>query len=840
MRTNDILKDRQQTTAFTPYLDISYYSSGPPHDAGGSWVEIAKTTDATLRILRTEESGEQYGGELIIELDNHESTYDAYSLEGLWIRPRFGALATNSDVIVTTTEDPPYFFVKKQWFETDTHLGKDRYYIYVIGMWLKLAMWVADDDYDSAIATDDLYGLTVKEIVSAIMDKAGMFLGISISECSLVDSATWKPTGFTISQGEDGRSVVKRLLALTKCTLIPRADGGVLKYLNPAEAKCYDFQTNAAHYYRRSISESALFKPMKVTVADITGAYTYTETHAKWQAGMGSEYIIDPYGLADSNDDCQFLAESIVAAAAYTADSGYLHARTMNCLLEIHDVIEITDAMGNTSQTGRVGGFLRRFITTINDDGTKTFDYDIAIRLGGTTRMITEDIPGISMSELVEQMGLTPGIPGSFLQEHSIYPMSLRNAIQPYVSDIAWSSTGIANATWGAGTITFADGTPLAIDSGSKADIDGTYLAYFIEGNSTIQWTTDWTVPMGASKGLLAMCILGVAPDSKAYIKVVNGKQDVINCLVLYANMIVGAYIAAGEIDLDSHVADGSTYGRLLNTHMDAHGIKISSLTDYAGVWYNKSGIELDADFGIDVYGTDMAFTTSKDTGVNTSAFSEFAPSHVIVTAAGHGLSTGDQCIIRGTTNYDGKYTVSTALASTFRIVHSWDGNAGDVIGDVYQVQASVNSDGAIVAGAGEITLNKNGIQRTNSGYVETANILNENVVNNFETADYYTTLDEGYIYTISGIVINADATNPTFSDFYVKLIVADSEAAEIANDYSYAFTDVSGTAQARCSITFFSGIIGGGTAPTVTLRCGNKTGSTIHFHGYLKVSKAL
>ena len=47
----------------------------------------------------------------------------------------------------------------------------------------------------------------------------------------------------------------------------------------------------------------------------------------------------------------------------------------------------------------------------------------------------------------------------------------------------------------------------------------------------------------------------------------------------------------------------------------------------------------------------------------------------VVVTSAGHGLTDGDEIIIRGTTHYNGYHTVSNSTTDTFEIADTWNGD---------------------------------------------------------------------------------------------------------------------------------------------------------------------
>ena len=64
--------------------------------------------------------------------------------------------------------------------------------------------------------------------------------------------------------------------------------------------------------------------------------------------------------------------------------------------------------------------------------------------------------------------------------------------------------------------------------------------------------------------------------------------------------------------------------------------------------------------------------TTITDKGGNITAFADGSGGTVTVTSAAHGLANGDVVKISGTTNYDGRYTVSSAATNTFKITATW------------------------------------------------------------------------------------------------------------------------------------------------------------------------
>ncbi len=72
-----------------------------------------------------------------------------------------------------------------------------------------------------------------------------------------------------------------------------------------------------------------------------------------------------------------------------------------------------------------------------------------------------------------------------------------------------------------------------------------------------------------------------------------------------------GAYVATDWISqtLDS-VGEGATYNRVLASDISAGHILLSSNTESSGVWYNKTGVYIGAEYGIGLYGGQIALRT--------------------------------------------------------------------------------------------------------------------------------------------------------------------------------------------------------------------------------------
>jgi hypothetical protein len=68
-----------------------------------------------------------------------------------------------------------------------------------------------------------------------------------------------------------------------------------------------------------------------------------------------------------------------------------------------------------------------------------------------------------------------------------------------------------------------------------------------------------------------------------------------------------GACATADTID---EVPEGDTYGRVRQTDLSGGHLKLSSYTVIDGEWYDRAGVEIDANTGINIYGKENALTT--------------------------------------------------------------------------------------------------------------------------------------------------------------------------------------------------------------------------------------
>jgi len=146
--------------------------------------------------------------------------------------------------------------------------------------------------------------------------------------------------------------------------------------------------------------------------------------------------------------------------------------------------------------------------------------------------------------------------------------------------------------------------------------------------------------------------------------------------------------------------------------------LKITSNTLFEGEWYNKSGVLIDAESGIQIYGTDMAFTTraSKDGTVQCKVDSggRIVAGGGAVRLDATGLKTYDtagyvQCSIGS----DGKIVAGgghVKIDSSGINIFGKDSALTTRASETGTIQCKVDSSGRIVAGGGNVKLDSSGL----------------------------------------------------------------------------------------------------------------------------------
>ncbi len=217
-----------------------------------------------------------------------------------------------------------------------------------------------------------------------------------------------------------------------------------------------------------------------------------------------------------------------------------------------------------------------------------------------------------------------------------------------FTSNIAWTSTDADTASWGAGTLYFADGTTYSIASGNTGNIAATTYVYLdtAVSSTVLQTTTDPATASGATKTLIA--IVTLVSGANCAIDVQSGIGTVIS-----GGKITTASLAAISALLGTVDVGGSGNGNgVLNVKDAAGAIKV--ILDNAGITINDgkltikdssattiidaTGLVSTANFSNNFVTDSNAFTTTSDSFVDvtnmTLTFSLSRTSNVLIGAS--------------------------------------------------------------------------------------------------------------------------------------------------------------------------------------------------------------
>jgi len=523
---------------------------------------------------------------------------------------------------------------------------------------------------------------TIAAIITAVLDGTGVAYTQDSTDGIIsvyqpiygVDEATYNPTILQILQD---------MMKLTKCGIRIENDGNlhVFDLSSVPSPVDYTYTLGGTHTVWKDKSVLNMIVPNRIfafSYDPVTGERF--RGHAEDETMYGLFPVTEFYpchGVSD--DDCDNIAEYVMHRVVWDKQRGGALV-PMNIGQELFDYVTIVDSRTSMDMDGYVGGIIRTWTP-----GTYTMELEIG-SMNRSTSIPTGDGEDAGNGPNIPPFGTSNGRKRELLQVAQL-PLST----QGYQHDLTFTATDRDTVTWTEGTITFYDGTTQAIASGSYdlADSDIIYI-YFDTAHASptvLKTTKTYNSVMSLTTGLLCLIQKGSVAGFKATVIPSHGKTplitpDVIDMTGLIAHdygdgaqlrTLLSTQITAGKIvissntDFDSDydptdkfdlgdddlddIDNGSTYSRLRSTDIDGGHIKLTSSLVANGAWYNESGVIIDADHGIAIYGTDMAFATFADED-----------------------------------DYDD---------------------------DIYQCK--VDSDGNLIAGAGAVIINADGIEITNS-----------------------------------------------------------------------------------------------------------------------------
>ena len=270
------------------------------------------------------------GGRVAVTLRNDDGRYGRLG-QGANAAIRHGSEVRVSPGYVTSagpeTSDGPAYWTTG--WEHRFQSGHALFVLHAANAWWLLEGWRARRQYAWDAGSASVLGL-----LSETLRRVGLTLSAS-PRSDTVD--THKPQ-FTISPGERGDAVVRRLLARTPDVLSFHGHRGLLRYLQPDDAA--DYVYGAGHpILEGSHGESA----QAHTRVQVYGAAGVAEAFVWGEMALLGERLLQNHDLnLDTLAKAQSRSREIVRRLEREAVSGEITV-PVNCGQELYDVVEITD-----------------------------------------------------------------------------------------------------------------------------------------------------------------------------------------------------------------------------------------------------------------------------------------------------------------------------------------------------------------------------------------------------------------------------------------------------------------------------------------------------------------
>lgn len=271
------LKTAQESGGGTPYVPSTY-------DNGASDVSFASDMRRMRVVL------EQYAGYGTIVVNNSAGTYDSFNYKGKAVKISPGYVTGGGN----ESSSWPWFYIDGYTWVGDP--GRSDAVFHLITNFEKLlrsrenrgaGAGTGEYVYNDVGVIRGGTGLTLKGIISDLCTQAGVTLGTSVSEDSVIDAK--KPFMFIIPKDEDRLTSILRLLKQSECELILQA--GEVKLIHPqdSDAVVATYERNPSltdhlHLFSELRTETA-FAPNKVTVISSTNRLAIDNVSGTFQVG---------------------------------------------------------------------------------------------------------------------------------------------------------------------------------------------------------------------------------------------------------------------------------------------------------------------------------------------------------------------------------------------------------------------------------------------------------------------------------------------------------------------------------------------------------------------------
>jgi len=587
------------------------------------------------RILPSEHDEAIYSHKAKIVLRNHDHEFDDKNLKGYDAIIYYGFAGEYSDTAPLSVID--------QQFDSDPNNLNCALFLEGI------PNSMAEDEASASYLPEDDNEDTVKTLVNAI---AGATLA-PFTHChayevvwddgydQLADS--YKPKdGFRIYEGSSRLAALRKVLDYTANVPRFKADGKI-HIMKPVTTGSdydseYSLQEGSHKFFSKAYRETLVF-PNRFVVKSLPDDDPQYQGEAKIDGYDSLPEKVKKTRFVrvklESNDQGDSIAEALLSKAELGSARGQAEIR-INVGAEVFDYVKVTDSRQGDTRTGNLGYIHRRFGG--KDKWMMTFGFGNWFDAIRYQKMLKELETYTDAGQYFSRLMV-----GDLYAEHILADNMDFVWIDPdNTIDLSKIGDNLDNLPDGE---VYARVKTLHLDAGQiKLDENVLYSPGYnpTEKESAIPkqdtapenpsvgdlWCDTSSTPNVIKRWTGSVWLVTAAqdlddlPDGSLYQRVKSVALTA-SGLVVLDNVVTGTYglvkstdIYAGHIklstcygDLDD-IDDGSTYSKLRTTDIESGHIKLSEYTQVSGEWYDHAGVEIDANYGINIYGQNNALTT--------------------------------------------------------------------------------------------------------------------------------------------------------------------------------------------------------------------------------------
>ncbi len=383
MRTlSDTLKVAQQASSLDPVIKITLSHTGDDDVV----IECEK-----IKSIRHEE--EPYRQSAEISLDNSEGYFTDKDVKGWKAVISYGLLTSAGEELSATA---PLWVIYPQ---LDSSPGKLTCELRMVGIPNLLSQDKANAEY-IPLQEDAGWEWTIKTLLTKLL---GATLAC-YNHCtpytivwgdldSVIDS--YKPRdSFRIAINSSRLAHIRRLLDLTKCVMIFKADGKahIFQPVTSGETFDYEYSLETGHTFFAKAHRKALVIPNRIVVQsnpDDDPKYSGEATDAESYALLPkTEY---KQMSLESNDQANNIAAAALSKEQLWAEMGAAEV-PLNCGQEVFDYVKVTDERESDYRIGNIGTLTRTY---------KPGQYPMRFSFGGwlSVRKLLDDLETNSAPE---------------------------------------------------------------------------------------------------------------------------------------------------------------------------------------------------------------------------------------------------------------------------------------------------------------------------------------------------------------------------------------------------------------------------------------------------------